>query len=111
MPCSSRERGCTAARVAYEMEALPAARVGLAEDAGDLVVEAVVDRRLVAGVQLEVLGDGLDPVTERFDQRTVGEVGGEDAAREQDYAMDDSSFSASTSATKASTTGWAGSMA
>jgi hypothetical protein len=93
------------------MEPLPAARVGLAEDAGDLVVQAVVDRRLIAGVQLEVFGDSLDPVTERFDKRTVREVGRKDAAREQDYAMDGSSFRASTSSTKASTTGWAGSMA
>ena len=37
MPRRRRERGCAPARVADEMEPLPAARVGLAHDAGDLV--------------------------------------------------------------------------
>ena len=100
-----------AGRVADEVEAIPAAGVGLPDDAGHLCVEAVVRRRSVAGVELEILGDGLDLVAERFDQRTVGEVGGKDAARHEDHAMDGSSFRASTSSMKASTTGCAGSMA
>lgn len=37
------------------MEALPAARGSLPNRAGDLVVAAVVDRRLVAGVELQSL--------------------------------------------------------
>ena len=106
-----RERGRASARVADEMKAHPAARVGLPEDARDLGVEAVVRRWSIAGVDLELLGDDLDLVTENVDERAVGEIGGQDGAREQDYAMDGSSFGASTSSIKASTTGCAGSIA
>jgi hypothetical protein len=92
------------------MEALPAARVGLSQGACDLRVEAVVGRGLVACVELEVLGDDLDLILERVDERAVGEVGGQDGARKQDYAVDGSSFGASISSMKASTAGWAGLM-
>jgi len=87
------------------MEALPAARVRLSQGARDLRVEAVVGRGLVAGVELEVLGDDLDLILERVDERAVGEVGGQDGARKQDYAVDGSSFGASISSMKASTAG------
>jgi hypothetical protein len=110
MPRGRGKRGCAAAGIAAEMEPLPAARVGLPHDAGDLGVEVVLDRRSVAGVDLEILRHGLDLASERVEQRTVGQLGRQDGAREQDHACDGSSFRASTSSTKASTTGCAGSM-
>ena len=109
-PRSRRERGCAAARVADEVEALPAPRIGLTNDAGDLVVEGVVDRRLVARIHLEILRDRIDVRPECVDQRAVGEVGGKDGARKQDHTADGSSFRARTSSTKESTTGCAGLM-
>lgn len=93
------------------MEPFPTARVDLPKDAGDLGVEAVAPWRSVACVHLEILRDRLNLVAERVDERAVREVGGQDGAREQDYAMDGSSFRVSTSSMKASTTGCAGSMA
>jgi hypothetical protein len=110
MPRGRRERGCAAARVADEMEPLPAARVGLPHHAGDLVVEAVVARWLVAGVELEILRDGLDLVIERVDEGAVGEVGRQDAARKQDHPVHGFSFGSSPSSMKASTAGCAGLM-
>ena len=49
-------------------------------------------------------------VTERVDERSVREVGRQDAARKQDHAAHGLSFAASTSSMKASTAGWAGLM-
>ena len=66
---------------------------------------------LALAEHLEVLGDGLDLVAECVRERSVGEVGGEHDPREQDHTWDGSSFRASTSSTKESTTGCAGSIA
>ena len=99
------------------MEALPAARVGLTDDSADFRVEAVVDRRLVPSVDLQIHCSGLDVVPERLDEGAVRKLGREDGARQQDHTVDGSSFMrvfgairASTSSTKPSTAGCAGLM-
>ena len=68
------------------MEPLPATHVGLADDTRDLEIEAVVIRRLVGRVDLQVLGNRMDILAERLDERGVRGLRREDAARKQDHA-------------------------
>jgi hypothetical protein len=66
------------------MEAAEAARVGRPRDPVELEREVVVGRRLVAGVDLELLRDRIDAVAEDVEQRPIGRFSGKDDAGEQD---------------------------
>ena len=83
--CNQRERGGAPARVPDEMEAPPAARLRLAEHAGDLELEAVVLGRLRRRVDLEILRDSLDLRLEGVDQRAVRGLCREHDPRKQDH--------------------------
>jgi hypothetical protein len=61
MACGERGRDRATARVADEVEALEPRRLGLAQHPVELGLEPVDRGRLVGGVDLEVLGAGVDP--------------------------------------------------
>jgi hypothetical protein len=74
----------SAGRVAHEVEALKAGLVGDPPDARHLGRERVVDGRDVGVVELEVLGPGVDVVTQLREQVPVGGTGWHHAAGQQD---------------------------
>jgi hypothetical protein len=53
------------------MEGLPAPDIGFAQYALDFGAQAPSWRRLIAGVELKVFGEGLDARSEGVNQRTV----------------------------------------
>lgn len=75
------ERGRTAAGVSDQMERVEAASIGLAQHPIDLYAEAVVRRRLVSGVHLEILRGRVHAVPEHLEQRRIGRFGRNDRTR------------------------------
>ena len=69
------------------MEAIEAAPVGLAQHPVNLGSEAVTRRRLIAGVDLEILRDRINPVAEDLQQLRVGRLGRHDAPRQEHDTM------------------------
>ena len=80
-----RDRGRCTARVPDEMEPLPTVRVGLAQHARNLDLEAVVRRRLERCVDLEILRDRVNVRAERGDERAVRKLCREHDPGKQDH--------------------------
>ena len=69
------ERRGPAARVADEMEAVEAVSVRFADDSLGFQAQAVVRRRPIFRVQLEILRHGLDTLAENVEQGRVRRFG------------------------------------
>lgn len=74
----------TAKRVPDQVESTETSLVGSPQHAGDLQVEAVVRRRFIAGIDLEILGDAPGLITERLAERSIGQSSRQHTARKQD---------------------------
>ena len=76
----------TAAGVADEVEPPEGCLVGDPGDAGDLGLEGEVGLRGRTGVDLEVLGPGIDVGAELREEGRIGWLGRHDAAGKEDHA-------------------------
>jgi hypothetical protein len=84
---SEGERRRTAARIANEVEAVEATAIGFAQNPLHLHVEAVIRRRLVAGVDLQVLCDRIHAGPEHFQECAVGRRRRQNPTRQEHNAM------------------------
>src|SRR5262245_54327206 len=66
------QRGCTTAGIADEVEPVEAVTIGLSQNPLHLHVEAVVCRRLIPGIHLQVLRDRINPIPEHLEECCVG---------------------------------------
>jgi hypothetical protein len=69
--CSERERGGATSGVADNMETVETANVSLPENPLDLGLETEIRRWLGACVNLEILSDRVDPLSEALQQLSV----------------------------------------
>src|SRR5262245_56660568 len=79
-----RERRCAAAGVSDQVETIEPSLARLPENPCDLRVEAVVRRRMVVRVDLEVLGDCVDPVSDYSEKACVRRLRRQHSSGEQD---------------------------
>jgi hypothetical protein len=77
-PRCEGEARCDTARVADEVKAVESRGGGGAEDPVDLAIERVAGRRRIVAVDLELLGDRLDLISEHRQQRAVRQIGWQD---------------------------------
>ena len=83
MVCDEGEGCSTTSRVADEMEPVDVAEVGFPEDPLRLGVETEIRRRFVLGVNIEILRYRIDSSPEYPEECCVGELRGQDSARQE----------------------------
>jgi hypothetical protein len=83
VPRRDRERHRAAGRVADDMEPAETVSVSLTKSPLDLGVEPEVGRWLIRCIDLEILGDRIDPISEPLKQRRVCKLRGQHATGQQ----------------------------
>src|SRR5207253_200454 len=87
VPGGKGKRGGAAARVAEEMEAVEAVNIRHTQDPLHFQIETEVRRRLIPGVNLEILRDRIDALAQYLKQRRIRGLCRQYRARQQDDVM------------------------